>query len=87
MPIVDVAVMYDCLTTQRTYILIARNFLHVPSMKHNLIPPLVMREAGLVVTDTAMIHVKYTSHEDHSIYDENTGLRIRLQLSRVFSYF
>ena len=85
--IVDVAVVYDCLTTQRTYIIIARNILHVPSMKHNLIIPFVMREAVLVVKDTAMIHVKDPSHEDDSIYDEKTGLRIRLQLSRVFSYF
>ena len=85
--IVDVAVMYDCLNTQRTYIIIAINVLHVPSMKHNLIPPFVMREAGLVVNDTEMIHVKDTSHEYYSIYDDKTGLRILLQLSGVFLYF
>ena len=57
------------MTIQRTYILIARNVLHVPSMEYELIPPFVLREAGMVVNDTAMIHVKDPSHEDHYIYD------------------
>ena len=37
-PIVDAAIAYDCPFTSKTYILLIHNALHVPSMKHNLIP-------------------------------------------------
>ena len=55
-PIVDAAVAYDCPYTMKTYILIMRNALYIPTMKHNLIPPFIMREAGLVVNDVPRIH-------------------------------
>ena len=51
-PIVDAAVAYDCPIKNETFILVARNVLHVPSMDHNLIPPFIMREAGLTVNAT-----------------------------------
>ena len=35
--IVDAAVACDCPYSLRTYILLARNMLYVPSMRHNLI--------------------------------------------------
>jgi hypothetical protein len=41
----------------KTYLLIVRNALHVPSMQHNLIPPFIMREAGLVVNDVPKMQV------------------------------
>ena len=65
--IVDAAVAYDCPWYQTTYILIARNILFVPSMDHNLIPLLILREAGITVNDTAMIHLNKTSIDDHAI--------------------
>ena len=43
--IVNTAVRYDCPYDGKTYIFVLRNALHVPSMKNNLIPPFVMREA------------------------------------------
>ena len=46
-PIVDAAVAYDCPYTHKTYLLMFRNALHVPSMDNNLIPPFIMHEAGL----------------------------------------
>ena len=55
-PIVDAALAYDCLNSLKTYILTVKNALHIPSMKHNLIPPFIMREAGLEVNDTPRIH-------------------------------
>ena len=42
----------------KTYILTVRNALHVPSMEHNLIPPFIMREAGLVINDVPRIHTR-----------------------------
>ena len=55
-PIVDAVVQYDCPDTGNNYILVIRNALHVPSMDNHLIPPFVMREAGIVVNDTPKIH-------------------------------
>ena len=54
-PIVDAAVKYDCPYDGKSYILILRNALHVPSMQNNLIPPFMMREAGLQVNDVPKI--------------------------------
>ena len=57
-PIVDALVAYDCPYTFTTYMLVFRNALYVPSMQTNLVPPFILREAGLVVNDTAKIHLK-----------------------------
>jgi hypothetical protein len=56
-------------------------------MEHNLIPPFVMREAGIVINDTPKIHVKDPTIEDHSLYFEETNFRIPMALWRTFSYF
>ena len=86
-PIVDAAIAYDCPFSMKTYILIARNALHIPSMENNLIPPFIMREAAVTVNDTAKIHTKDPTVEDHSIYFEEIDLRIPLSLAGVFSCF
>ena len=86
-PIVDAAVRYDCLFTGHTYILVIRNALLVPSMTNNLIPPFVMREAGLRVMDTPKIQTSEPTEEDHSIYFPETDFRIPLSLWGMFSYF
>ena len=47
----DVAVAYDDPYTLQTFLMVAKNVLHVPSMSHNLIPPFLMREALLRVNE------------------------------------
>ena len=86
-PITDAAVAYECPITNVTYILIARNIMYVPSMTHNLIPPFILREAGIVVNDTAKIHIIDPTIEDHSVFFPKVNLRIPLALEGVFSYF
>ena len=86
-PIIDAAVAYDCPFTNVTYILIARNVLYVPSMAHNLIPPFILREAGIEVNDTAKIHVTDPTTEAHSVFFPTAKLRIPLSLHGIFSYF
>ncbi len=86
-PIVDAAVMYECPISGKEHILLVRNALHVPAMEQNLIPPFVMREAGIVVNDTPKIHVNDPTVEDHSIYFEETNFRIPMALWGTFSYF
>ena len=67
-PIIDAGFAYDCPYTMKTYLLIVRNALHVKSMKNNLIPPFIMREAGHVVNDVPRIHCgEDLTRESHSI--------------------
>ena len=56
-------------------------------MEHNLIPPFIMREAGLEVNKCPKIHCDDPTVEDYSIYDPETDLRIPLLLHGVFSVF
>ena len=85
--IIDAVCAYDCPKTGRAYLLVMRNGLHVPSNEHNLIPPFIMREAGLVVKDTPKIHCQEATVEDHTVYCKEHDLRIPLSLDGIFSYF
>ena len=68
-PIVDAAVAYDCPYSMKTFILTVRNALHVKSMANNLVPPFILREAGLLVNDVPRIHTKpeELTNETHCI--------------------
>ena len=46
--------------------------------------PFILREAGLVLNDTPKIHCDDPSVEDHSLFDEETGLRIPFTLNGTF---
>jgi hypothetical protein len=85
--IVDAAIQYECPYDGQVYILVIRNALHVPSMKNNLLPPFVMREAGIQVHDTPKIQMDEPNVEHHSICFPETGFRIPLSLWGMFSYF
>jgi hypothetical protein len=56
-------------------------------MQNNLIPPFMMREAGIIVSDTPKIQVGNPTEEHHSIFSPGTQLRIPMSLWGVFSYF
>ena len=66
---------------------IVRNALNVPAMYHVLIPPFIMREAGVVVKCVPKIQWKNPEKENHSVYykKENLGMPSRFQ--GVFPYF
>jgi hypothetical protein len=85
--VVDAAVQYDCQYSGTSYILVIRNALHVPAMKHNLLPPFILRQAGTVLRETPKIHVDEPTVADHSITFPETGFRIPMSLWGVFSYF
>ena len=86
-PIVDAAVAYECPYQGTTHILVLRDCLHVPTMTNNLIPPFILREAGIEVNDRPKIQSKEPSIEDHSLYFPEAEFRIPLSLSGVFSGF
>ena len=71
----------------KTYLLVVQNALYIESMTHNLIPPFIMREAGLVVNDTCRIHSPSVEENTHTIHNPKTGLVINLQLEGIFSIF
>ena len=66
-PLVDGVTLYECPATSETYLLVFTNALSVPSMSHNLIPPFILREAGLVVRDVPKIHLPKPTPDDHTI--------------------
>ena len=86
-PIVDAVFAYDCPYTSNTYLIVARNALYVPSMTHNLVPPFIMREAGLQVDERARIHTDDVTKDSHAIFDPDANVHIPLQLNGTFSYF
>ena len=86
-PIVDGALAYDCPFTLKTFVLIFRNALHVPTLEHNLIPPFILRESGIIVNEKAKIHCANPTIRDHAIISKENDLLIPLQFSGTFSYF
>ena len=88
-PIVDAMISYDCERINQVYLLVLRNVLYIESMDDNLIPPFILRDAGLTVDDKAKIYCEEgtATEEDHTIQERSTGLFIPLQLRSIFSYF
>ena len=83
-PIVDAVLGYDCPISGKTTLLVTRNALFVESMDHNLIPPFIVREAGLEVDEKSKVHAKDASKKNHLIYSHEIRLRIALQLEGIF---
>jgi hypothetical protein len=67
--------------------LVIRNTLYIQSMKNNLLPPFILRQAGIELNDTPNIQVDAPTAEEHSIMSPQTGFRIPLSLWGTFSYF
>ena len=85
--LVDAALLYECPYEGKLHILVIRNAIHVDSMENNLIPPFILREAGLQVNERTKIHTEDPTADDHSIIFPTMGFRIPLQLFGIFSYF
>ena len=83
----DVAMVWEDPRTGTPYILVMRNSLLIPTMDHNLIPPFLIREAGLFLDETPKYHASLPTVSNHSIMDSNTGMHIHLDLNGIFSYF
>ena len=85
MPIVDAVIAYNCPYLGEAYLLVVQNTLCLDTMEINLIPPFILQEAGLILNDTPKIHCNKPSVEDHSLYDEESGLYIPFTLNGTFS--
>ena len=82
-PMVDVVVQYDSPYDVKSYILVIQNALHVPYMVNNLLPPFMLREAGVEVNDKAKIHMQDLMTDDHTMIFSETGFKT----PGIFSYF
>ena len=56
-------------------------------MDHNLVPPFIVREAGLEVDEQAKIHTPQPSKENHSVYCKEINLRILLKIEGIVLVF
>ena len=91
-PIVTAAVAYSDEYTNNTSIIIIYNALHIKSMEHNLIPPFMMRLAGVIVDECPKFMCRKPTVENHAIYFpgnewDQKSLRIPLQIHGTISYF
>jgi hypothetical protein len=80
----DTAMFYDDPVSLRTYILVLRNALLMPTMSHNLLPPFFVCKAGLFLDETPKHQAMLPTFDNHLIYDSKTGVRTHLQL-KAFS--
>ena len=85
--IVDAAIAYDDPYSLKSFLLVLRNALYIPSMVHNLVPPFLLREAGLIVNEEPKCQASDPTVEHHTIFDPMCNLRIHLQLNGIFLYF
>lgn len=90
-PVVNAAITYTCEYSGESIVLLVNNALYFEEMKHNLIPPFMIRLAGAEVNECPKCLSRHPRIEDHSIYfpnDENhsEGYRIPLQLHGTISY-
>ncbi len=85
--IVDAMMAYNDPTSHITYLLVMRNALSIPSMGHNLIPPFLIRKAGLALDKMPKFQLDTPTINNHAIVDNVTGMRIHLKLNGNFSYF
>jgi len=87
-PIVQACVIYDDKYSggiQRH--LVINNAFHIKGMKVNLIPPMMMRMAGLHVYECPkFLVIGEPSEEHHTIYFPDEELRVPLLLEKVVSY-
>ena len=85
--VVTGAILTECAFTSKIRIFIFHNALSVPAMDHNLVPPIILQEARLIVNKNPKIHVKDPSVEYHTIFFPNYDVRIPLSLYGIFSCF
>jgi len=85
--VVHAAVAYYCEITGKAHILVIHNALYLRSMKTNLIPPFMMRLAGLQVNECPkFLSIVAPSISDHSVYFPAVDVRFPFQIEGIVSY-
>ena len=71
--LVDAALQYECPYSGETKMLIIRRGLHVPSMSNNLLPPFMLREAGIASNEVPKILISSPTEDHHAIMFQETN--------------
>ena len=77
---------YDFPLTHKTFLLLTIS-LYIPEMEHNIVPPFIMRLAGITVNECPKYQCSEPSDDDHCLIFEDDDLKIHLHLNGIFSYF
>ena len=85
-PVVDAAVAYAYEFTGKVYLLIIRNALYFEEMDINLIAPLIMRLAGLIMNEEPRFMVTNPTLHHHSIEVPTRELVLPLSITEIISY-
>ena len=67
--------------------LVICNAIYVHTIEHNLLQPLILREALIKCNDTLNIHVEGPGVDDHDLSFAYINLHIPLQLWGILFYF
>ena len=88
-PIVDLAVAYDCPKTGQTAILVFHQCLTSPGMKRHLLNLYQMRHQGIIINETPLQQLPYDKRDSasHSIISTDPEFQIPLVLNGVMSGF
>ena len=84
--VVNAAVAYDCELSGETRILVIYNALYFKDMEVNLIPPFMMRLAGIEVDECPKFLSKEPTESNHSMLFPEHGIRIPFHLEGIISY-
>jgi len=84
---VDAAIAYECPHKAKTIILLLRNALYIEELEINLLPPFIVREAGIQINECPKFQAIDATNENYSMLLEEPNIRIPFQLNGTFSYF
>ena len=84
--VVNALVLFECPTTTQQYLLQINNALYIPQMQTSLIPPIMMRMAGLIVDECPKSLSPNPTIANHSIYSPDIRCYFALQLFFHISY-
>ena len=84
--IVTAAIIYYCEYTGASHIMIIHNEFYLKNMEINLIPPIMMRIAGLKVDKCPKFLAKQPSNKNHSIFPPDNDIRIPLLIEGIILY-
>ena len=86
-PIIDAVIAYDCPYFYKCYIIIFHNFLYLPNMEDDSLPPFIMRESGATVNDTPKIHCTDSTSKYHCTTFAESELKIPFHINGTFYLF
>lgn len=80
---------YDCpvQAITITILMVFKNVSYIPTMKHHLMPPFILREAGIGVNEIQKKYCENPTSDDRTIWIESLNVQIPLELEGVFSHF